>query len=86
MPAAPGGFPHYSDADDVYKGYLIKAKTMVIPNIWAMQHDEKHFPDALNFKPERFLNEVLDAKTSKSTLLTEGHFGFGFGRRRASLN
>lgn len=23
MPAAPGGFPHYSDADDEYKGYKV---------------------------------------------------------------
>jgi len=22
-PAAPGGFPHYSDADDEYKGYKV---------------------------------------------------------------
>ncbi|KAG6873388.1 hypothetical protein C0995_016198 [Termitomyces sp. Mi166 len=37
MPAAPGGFPHYSDAEDEYKGYTIKANTMVIPCVWSMQ-------------------------------------------------
>ena len=81
MPAAPGGFPHYSDAEDCYKGYKIKAKTMVIPNIWAMQHNEKTFQDPLIFRPERFLNDITTSETSKSTLLTENHYAFGFGRR-----
>ncbi|EPQ52935.1 cytochrome P450, partial [Gloeophyllum trabeum ATCC 11539] len=78
MPTAPGGFPHFSEADDVYKGYLIKGKSMVIPNIWAMQHNVDQFPDPLTFNPDRFLN---DAHTRGPDTLIEGHYGFGFGRR-----
>ncbi|KAG6908995.1 hypothetical protein DXG01_002484 [Tephrocybe rancida] len=80
MPAAPGGFPHYSDDEDTYKGYTvaIKANTMVIPCIWSMQHNEKLFPSPLTFNPDRFLDSKV--KSSSETFI-EGHFGFGFGRR-----
>lgn len=78
MPAAPGGFPHYTDHDDEYKGYKIKAKTMVIPNIWAMQRNEEEFPNADEFLPERFFTQELDLT---QTSLTDSHYGFGFGRR-----
>jgi hypothetical protein len=53
---------------------------MVIPNIWAMQHDEHFFPDPMNFKPERFLREK-EGSFSEHDPLTEGHWAFGFGRR-----
>ncbi|TFK45745.1 cytochrome P450 [Heliocybe sulcata] len=76
MPAAPGGFPHLSDVDDMYKGYLIKAKSMVIPNIWAMQHNGDLFTDPLSFNPDRFMRDI-DGRDD----LTQGHYGFGFGRR-----
>ncbi|RDB17750.1 hypothetical protein Hypma_001131 [Hypsizygus marmoreus] len=77
MPAAPGGFPHYSDAEDEYKGYTIPANTMVIPCIWSMQHNADKFPDPLAFNPERFLQEMQPGHD----LFTDGHFAFGFGRR-----
>lgn len=51
---------------------------MVIPNIWAMQHNVEQFPDPLTFNPDRFLN---DAHTRGPDTLIEGHYGFGFGRR-----
>ncbi|KAG6812982.1 hypothetical protein H0H92_014913 [Tricholoma furcatifolium] len=82
MPAAPGGFPHYSDAEDEYNGYTIKANTMVIPCIWSMQHNEELFPNPLVFNPERFLNVKV---TSTTDLFTEGHFAFGFGRREKGI-
>ncbi|KAG6829029.1 hypothetical protein H0H87_012834 [Tephrocybe sp. NHM501043] len=78
MPAAPGGFPHFSDEEDEYKGYRIKANTMVIPCVWSMQHNEKLFPTPLTFDPDRFLNATV---SSSNEIFTEGHFGFGFGRR-----
>ncbi|KAK0458977.1 cytochrome P450 [Desarmillaria tabescens] len=78
-PAAPGGFPHYSDADDEYKGFKINAKTMVIPCIWSMHHDPDEFPDPYVFRPERFLPS---GGAVENDLLTEGHYGFGFGRRK----
>lgn len=80
MPVVPGGFPHLSDADDNYKGYTIKAKTMVIPNIWAMHRDEGQYPNASEFIPERHLHDEKSAAPTLSDL-TDGHYGFGFGRR-----
>lgn len=75
-PSAPGGFPHLSDKDDEYKGFKIKAGTMVIPNVWSLHRNEERFPEASVFKPERFFDE---APTFNK--LVEGHYGFGFGRR-----
>jgi len=80
MPAVPGCFPHCPVVDDTFKGYKISAKTMVIPNIWAMHRDEEQFDKPSEFLPERYLREVA---SSSPTLLdpAEGHYGFGFGRR-----
>ncbi|THV03623.1 cytochrome P450 [Dendrothele bispora CBS 962.96] len=77
-PAAPGGFPHYSETDDEYKGFRIKSKTMVVPNIWSMHHNEEEFPDPYAFNPERFMAVNTEEFDSFST----GHYGFGFGRRQ----
>ncbi|KAJ7206114.1 cytochrome P450 [Mycena pura] len=79
-PAAPGGFPHYTDTDDEYKGYRIRKGTMVIPCIWNMHHNEDEFPDSYVFNPERFTSKLSSQSTQDS--LTEGHYGFGFGRRK----
>ncbi|KAJ7266401.1 cytochrome P450 [Mycena haematopus] len=79
-PAAPGGFPHYSDADDEYKGYAIRKGTMVIPCIWNMHHNEAEFPNSYVFNPERFLTKTRSGNGADS--LAEGHYGFGFGRRK----
>ncbi|CCM07044.1 uncharacterized protein FIBRA_09364 [Fibroporia radiculosa] len=78
-PAAPGGFPHYSDNDDFYKGYKINRKTMVIPCIWSMHRSEEEYPEPHRFNPDRFLCED---KPISGESLTEGHYGFGFGRRK----
>jgi len=78
-PASPGGFPHYSDADDEYKGYKIHGKTMVIPCTWSMHHDEDEFLNSYEFNPDRF---VRDGVFAEHDSLTEGHYGFGFGRRK----
>ncbi|KAJ7099823.1 cytochrome P450 [Mycena epipterygia] len=79
-PVAPLSFPHYTSADDEYNGYKIRKGTTVISSIWNMHHNEDEFPDAYEFKPERFLNKKSDARAVES--LAEGHYGFGFGRRR----
>ncbi|EMD33484.1 hypothetical protein CERSUDRAFT_118063 [Gelatoporia subvermispora B] len=78
-PAAPGGFPHYSDVEDEYKGRTIKAKTMVIPCLWNMHYDETRYPSPATFDPERFLRA---GETLTQESLTEGHYSFGFGRRK----
>ncbi|EGN98311.1 hypothetical protein SERLA73DRAFT_153424 [Serpula lacrymans var. lacrymans S7.3] len=56
-------------------GYFIpKAGAVVIPNIWAMTHNEDKYPDSINFKLERF---SPDGKLSHDNV----GFIFGFGRR-----
>ncbi|KAJ7726976.1 cytochrome P450, partial [Mycena olivaceomarginata] len=74
-PAAPGGFPHYSDADDEYQGYIIPKGTMVIPCIWNMHHNEAEFPNSYTFDPERFLTSKRRNGNGADSL-TEGHYGY----------
>jgi len=78
-PAAPGGFPHYSSADDQYKDFTIRKNTMVIPCIWSMHHDDSEYQDPYVFNPDRFMRK---GTFTEADSLTEGHYGFGFGRRR----
>ncbi|KAF7326750.1 hypothetical protein MVEN_02594000 [Mycena venus] len=80
-PAAPLSIPHYTDADDEYKGYTIHKGTAVISSIWNMHHNEEEFPDSYTFNPERFLSKGPVSGDGAESL-TEGHYGFGFGRRK----
>ncbi|KAF7365045.1 O-methylsterigmatocystin oxidoreductase [Mycena venus] len=57
-PAVPLAIPHATSEDDVYEGCYIPKGTMVLPNIWAMFHDESTYPNPDKFNPERFLNTV----------------------------
>ncbi|KAI0922932.1 hypothetical protein AcW1_002551 [Taiwanofungus camphoratus] len=79
MPTAPISMPHRSLEEDIYKGYRIAAGTTIVPNIWAVHHNESLYPDPFKFEPERFMpadGGILNLKS-----LNEGHSGFGFGRR-----
>ncbi|KII84574.1 hypothetical protein PLICRDRAFT_179390 [Plicaturopsis crispa FD-325 SS-3] len=77
-PVTPQSVPHVVTVEDTYNGYRIPAKSIVIPNTWAMLHDETVYPNPSAFLPERFLD-------------AEGHIdpavkdpacaAFGFGRR-----
>ena len=89
-PAAPLGVAHRLTQDDVYEGHYIPQGTTVIPNIWAMLHDENLYPEPMAFKPERFLSEVSPSTSSRSSFTSELEmpvnpdprlFAFGFGRR-----
>lgn len=84
MPVAPVSAPHQSLKDDVYKGYRIAAGTNVVPNIWAIHHDERLYPDPFTFNPERFV--PADGSNLGPESLNEGHYGFGFGRRYAACH
>lgn len=88
-PAAPLGVAHRLTQDDVYEGHFIPEGTTVIPNIWAMLHDENVYPDPMAFKPERFLSSD-STSSSRSVFASELEtprnpdprlFAFGFGRR-----
>ncbi|TEB33482.1 cytochrome P450 [Coprinellus micaceus] len=74
----PFALPHTSTEDDVYEGYLIPKGTVIIPNVWAILHDEDVYESPGELIPERFLtpegginHELPDPRT----------VAFGFGRR-----
>ncbi|KAK7678470.1 hypothetical protein QCA50_018530 [Cerrena zonata] len=77
MVVLPLCLPHRVIRDDEYKGYLIPKGTMVTPNVWAMLHDPKDYPEPEVFKPERFIKDgkINPAVRDPFTL------AFGFGRR-----
>ncbi|KAI0693707.1 cytochrome P450 [Cerioporus squamosus] len=72
------GFPHQSVADDEYDGYTIPAGSMIVPNVWAIAHDPRHYLDPFEFRPERYLT---DAGTLRPDVLDPRSFMFGYGRR-----
>jgi len=74
-PVAPLGAPHATSADDIYNGYYIPAKTVVLPNIWAILHNPDDYPEPFVFNPERFL------KDGKLNHKVRDPCAFGFGRR-----
>jgi cytochrome P450 len=60
--------------DDKYNGYLYPKGTIVIPFFYGMHRDEKHWPEANTFNPERF---IKDGKVAKANAF----FPFGAGPR-----
>jgi len=74
-PVAPLGLAHQAREADSFDGYYIPKGATVLPNVWAMTHDEVRYPDPNDFKPERFLH-------SDGTLNDDAvSYVFGFGRR-----
>jgi len=76
-PIVPLGVPHATSTEDVYDGYFIPKGAIVTGNIWAMARDEKRYPDASRFMPERFLD--INGKLTDDD---PAQFVFGLGRRR----
>ncbi|KAF9479499.1 cytochrome P450 [Pholiota conissans] len=77
QPATPIAVPHFASEDDIYDGYHIPKRAIVIGNAWAMLQDENDYPDPSNFRPERFLK---DGKLDPS-VRDPAQIAFGFGRR-----
>lgn len=77
------GIPHRVIRDDVYDGYLIRAGTVVMGNVWAIHNDPQRYPNPEKFEPERFLGDDLSAAQSAATMDAErrDHYTFGWGRR-----
>ncbi|KAF9533206.1 cytochrome P450 [Crepidotus variabilis] len=75
MPAVPFGVAHGTSDEDIYEGHYIPKGASVIPNVWAMAHDPKRYPDPENFNPDRFFNENGDLNDDDML------YTFGFGRR-----
>ncbi|KAG1855552.1 cytochrome P450 [Suillus subluteus] len=75
-PILPLGVPHATSSDDTYNGFFIPKGTTVMCNTWAISRDEKRYPDASRFMPERFL-DVNGALTNDDP----AGYVFGLGRR-----
>ncbi|KAF5342805.1 hypothetical protein D9758_013368 [Tetrapyrgos nigripes] len=67
--------------DDFYEGHFIPKGSLVVANIWAMNHDPTIFPDHDEFRPERFLDETGAVHAIPADTRNLGHVSFGFGRR-----
>ncbi|KAL0404961.1 UNVERIFIED_CONTAM: cytochrome [Sesamum radiatum] len=74
--------PRASTEDSTISGYHIPANTRLFVSIWAVGRDPKYWEDALEFKPERFLQEDGSAKGQLDVRGQYYHFlPFGTGRR-----
>jgi cytochrome P450 len=80
---SPMAVPHRCIEDDWYEGMFIPKGTICIPNVWHMNHDPDIYgEDAAHFNPARYLDVNGDVAPGPSDTKEEGHFTFGFGRRR----
>ncbi|GJE87610.1 cytochrome P450 [Phanerochaete sordida] len=77
-PVTPLGLARQVAEDDEYQGHRIPKGTTIVPNVWAILHDEKMYPEPLRFNPDRFLDEVQNAALNINEL---PNAAFGFGRR-----
>ena len=72
------GFPHVATENLSYQGYHIPKNSILIPHMWAIDHDPKVFSDPDSFIPERWLTPDGEHLLGPQEL---SHFAFGFGRR-----
>ncbi|XP_072014291.1 cytochrome P450 2U1-like [Amphiura filiformis] len=72
----PLGVPRAATIDTKLYGYDIEQGTMVMPNLWAVHHDERIWKDVESFKPERFLDS--DGKLNRREELIP----FAIGKRK----
>jgi cytochrome P450 len=77
-PVAPMGGAHSLTEDNEYNGYRIPKGSTVLPNVWAILHDEHTYPEPLEFNPERFENKEKNKLAGINEL---PQAAFGFGRR-----
>ncbi|THG98381.1 hypothetical protein EW026_g3806 [Hermanssonia centrifuga] len=53
-PVTPLGLARKVTEDDEYQGYQIPKNTTILPNVWALLHEESMYPDPMKFNPDRF--------------------------------
>eukprot|EP00250_Pteridium_aquilinum_P019804 c24582_g1_i2 orf=131-742(-) len=75
-PVVPLLIPRISMEECKVNGYTLPAGTRMFVNVWAIGRDERVWPNANEFKPERFEGKDMDLKGQHFELLP-----FGSGRR-----
>ncbi|MED6211862.1 hypothetical protein PIB30_077644 [Stylosanthes scabra] len=76
-PSVPLLVPRENKEPCQIKGYQIPANSRIIINAWAIGRDPKYWDDAMNFNPERFLdNYSIDQRGTNFEFVP-----FGGGRR-----
>jgi cytochrome P450 len=93
--AVLGGTPHATSEADTYEGYHIPKGTNILGNTWAINHNERYYPNSHHFNPLRFLDVdpatllylpksyITSTPQEKGTPHPSklGHSSFGWGRR-----
>jgi Cytochrome P450 len=67
----------------VYQGYHIPARTVIIPNQWAILREQELYPDPESFQPERWLESGYPTYQEPRTIYPnlKRFAAFGYGRR-----
>ncbi len=72
-PVLPGIFPRITKSPVKIAGYFFEAETTLMPSIYLVHYREDLYPNAQQFKPERFLERQYSPSE---------YFPFGGGSRR----
>ncbi|KAF9262863.1 cytochrome P450 [Marasmius fiardii PR-910] len=60
-PVTPLAVAHATVNDDIYEGHFIPGGSTLVPNAWAVLHDEALYgPDVMSFNPDRFMKQGKD--------------------------
>jgi cytochrome P450 len=70
----PLAIPHCTSTEDVILGYRIPKGSILLPNTWWFTHDLEVYPEAVEFRPERFLDLTQSEPDPRAWI-------FGYGRR-----
>ncbi|XP_031554625.1 cytochrome P450 1A1-like [Actinia tenebrosa] len=73
--AVPMGLPHYCIEDSVVKGYTVAKGTIVLTNIWGINHDDRHFSHPYCFEPYRFLDASGNLRGDRCSLAMTFNIG-----------
>ena len=85
----PLALPHYATEDSTVAGFHISKGTIVVVNLWAVNHDPKHFHNPEVFNPYRFLDEdgqvLVNQQTFSLPFSTGGRRCLGATLAKAEL-
>ncbi|TLD16731.1 uncharacterized protein PgNI_02378 [Pyricularia grisea] len=83
-PVTPDGVPHELTQDDVYKGYHLKAGSVIHYVTWACGRDPEMYPEPDTFNPDRWIDPKFptykEPLTENPSLMNT--LMFGAGRRQ----